>query len=117
MLIFVGSNSVVFFVVHYPLIYVWIGLLLWFGVHSILLITASSFVLASGLCTVLAYVRARRGTMDYLYVMPEPPPALTRWAILPALRRVSRHPHGPPTRRPPPPAPPRPPPPPPPPPP
>src|SRR3546814_5732772 len=49
MLIFVGRNSVVFFVVHYPLIYVWIGLLLWFGVHSILLITASSFVLASGL--------------------------------------------------------------------
>src|SRR3546814_16106457 len=88
MLIFVGRNSVVFFVVHYPLIYVWIGLLLWFGVHSILLITASSFVLASGLCTVLAYVRERRGTMDYLYVMPEPLQALTRWAILPALRRV-----------------------------
>src|SRR3546814_1267229 len=61
MLIFVGRNSVVFFVVHYPLIYVWIGLLLWFGVHSILLITASSFVLASGLCTVLAYVREQIG--------------------------------------------------------
>src|SRR3546814_2999441 len=64
MLIFVGRNSVVFFVVHYPLIYVWIGLLLWFGVHSILLITASYFVLSSGLCTVLAYVRERCGAME-----------------------------------------------------
>jgi len=67
---FVGRNSVVFFAMHYPMIYLLIGLCLALGIGSIPLISAICTVVPVGLCLVAAWARERQGAFDYLYALP-----------------------------------------------
>lgn len=67
---FVGRNSVVFFAMHYPMIYLLIGLCLALGLSSIPLISAACAVVPATLCLAAAWVRERQGAFDYLYALP-----------------------------------------------
>lgn len=67
---FVGRHSIVFFSLHYPLIYGLIALCLALGLGSVPAISAICFVVPAGLCVALAIARERHARLDYLYALP-----------------------------------------------
>ncbi|MBM1175542.1 acyltransferase family protein [Microvirga arabica] len=67
---FIGRNSVVFFVIHYPAIYIFMALFLWLGMDSAMALTGSAFAGSMCICWTAAQLRERLAFSEYLYSFP-----------------------------------------------
>ena len=69
---FIGRNAVVYYVVHYPIIFLISLSCLKMGIEEAAVISLLSFIAALAIPTALSLLRVRNGWGEWLYVLPAP---------------------------------------------
>jgi len=69
---FIGRNAVVYYVVHYPIIFLISLACLRMGIEEAAVISLLSLIAALAISTALSLLRVRKGWGEWLYVLPAP---------------------------------------------
>jgi len=93
---FIGRNAVVYYVVHYPVIFLISLFCLKMGIEEAAVISLLTFIAAFTISTALSLLRVRNGWGEWLYVLPAPARRLLSasmgrllsWMALPRRRKA-----------------------------